>query len=151
TERELRVADFIAWLADHSDMSLLSLYPAVNTLVAQLESEPPSRRYARDHARGQVSRAQLAQAVVDYYGHPAPSDGMFYRARVGDEQIQLSVLTRPEWLRPVDLTTDDAVFAYVPPRPSWSTHVDGHGVSVALDRLAVAEVKGTVMFNNPLY
>ncbi len=150
-ERELRFADFIAWLADHSDASLLSLYATVNTLVARLESEPPSRRYARDHARGQVSRAQLAQAVVDYYGEPARSDGVFYRARVGDEDIQLSVLTRPEWLHSVDLTSGDAAFTYVPPSPAWSAHVDDQGVSVALDRLAMAEVKGTIMFNNPLY
>jgi transcriptional regulator with XRE-family HTH domain len=150
-EHELRFADFIAWLADHSDASLLSLYATVNNLVARLESEPPSRRFARDHARAQVSRAQLARAVVDYYGEPAPNDGVFYRARVGDGDIQLSVLTRPEWLHTVDLTTDDAAFAFVPPSPAWSAHVDDQGVSVALDRLAMAEVKGTIMFNNPLY
>jgi hypothetical protein len=150
-ERDLRTADFVAWLADHSDASFLSLYSAVNAAVARVAAEPPSRRYARDHARGLVSRGQLARAIASYYGDPARSVGMFYRARVGGEGLLLSVLTKPEWLEPVDLTAGSDAFRYVPPTPAWFTHVDELGVSVALDRLASVEVKGTVMVNNPLY
>jgi transcriptional regulator with XRE-family HTH domain len=148
-ERDLRTAEFVAWLADHSDAGFLSLYSAVNTAVARLDAEPPSTRYAREHARGLVTRAQLASAVAKYYGKP--SDSVFYRARVGGDDVLLSVLTRPEWLEPVDLRTGTDLFTFVPLEAAWSPHVDEWGVSVALDRLAAAEVKGTVMVNNPLY
>jgi transcriptional regulator with XRE-family HTH domain len=149
-ERDLRTAEFVAWLANHSDASFLSLYSTVNRAVARLEAEPPSTRYAREHTRALVGRDQLARAIVSYYGERHPG-GAFYRARVAGDEVLLSVLTRPEWLDPVDLGGGRDAFTYVPANPTWSTHLDDRGVSVAVDRLASAEVKGTVMVNNPLY
>jgi transcriptional regulator with XRE-family HTH domain len=149
-ERDLRTTEFIAWLADHSSESFMSLYSSVNAAVARMQAEPPSRRYARDHARGLVARDQLARAVVSYYGDGGPLGG-FYGARVGDTEHLLSIFTRPEWLTPVDLTGGGDSFRYVPPSPAWFAEVENQGVTVALDRLALVEVKGTVMVNNPLY
>jgi transcriptional regulator with XRE-family HTH domain len=150
-ERDLRTAPFIAWLADHSDASFGSLYAAVNAAVARLEAEPPSLRYGREHSRRHVARAQLAEAIARYYGEPPPGS-MLYRARVGDRNVGLSILTRPEWLdTAVPLGGDREAVRYVPPGPARRPELTAEGVAAAVQRLASVEVNGTVMVNNPLY
>lgn len=152
-ERDLRTPEFIGWLAEHSFAGFRTLHSSVNAVVARLDAEPPSVRYAREHARRLVTRDQLARAIVDYYT-PSHSVGTFYRARAGSVGVlSTSILTQPGWLDTIALGTDSEAFRYVPPPPARRRHhlLDQAAVRAAIHRLASVEVNGTVMVNNPLY
>jgi transcriptional regulator with XRE-family HTH domain len=144
--RELRLTDFIAWLADHSSMSFPAVYAAVEQAAARLDAEPRSERLARQHGRRHVGRAQVAAAIADYYGPSA-----LYSVDVQGETVALSVYALPEWLTTVPLRSPHECFRFVPPRPELESLLDDVTLSSAVRRLAAAELSDTVMVNNPLY
>lgn len=153
--RKLRTAEFIAWVADRSDLSFQETYDAVVARVARLEAAAPAVRYGQAHQRAQVTRDQLAQALVAYYCDPSPGDvgAAFYRARVGGVPLILSVLAQPGWLgTAVRLATDQERFRLAADAPDPSAEpLDPAAVEAALLRLADVEMSGTVLVNNPLY
>lgn len=150
-ERDLRTVEFVAWLARHSSLAFRELYTAVNGLVARLESQPPSIRYALEHQRSLVGRDQLADALIAYYS--GLDRGRFYSARLAGTGVHTSILTQPAWIdTAVVLGTDAERFRFVPPDPAGSPpHLSDTEVNTALNRLASVELNGTVMINNPLY
>jgi transcriptional regulator with XRE-family HTH domain len=154
--RDLRTADFVAWLTDHSDVGFEECYKAVSARAAALDIEPPAGRYAREHGRRQVTRNQLSQALWDYYGATTDA-GRFYRARVDglDTPVSLSIFGRPGWLDvapdPPDLGGAQESFRFVPPPTEPPMRLTQPGWWAAVERLASAETTDTVMVNNPLY
>jgi hypothetical protein len=146
----------VAWVADHSRLSFQEAYGAVVEGVEQLAARgPPANRYAEAHRRAQITREQLAQALVDYYQNPSPHDAgaKFYSARVGGVPLALSILIRPGWLSTaIRLGTDQERFQLAAPEVGAAARLpEGPALEAALRRLAAAEVSATVMVNNPLY
>ncbi|MGH8886989.1 MAG: helix-turn-helix domain-containing protein [Egibacteraceae bacterium] len=151
--RKLRTVEFVAWVADRSHLSFQESYDAVVTHVERLEAEAPAVRYGEAYRRGQVTREQLARALVAYYRDTAPGDvgAAFYRACVGGVPLTLSVLVRPGWRdAAVRLATDQERFQLAGPGP-LASRLDGAALEAALLRLAQVETSGTVLVDNPLY
>jgi transcriptional regulator with XRE-family HTH domain len=156
-QRDLRTVDFVAWLAEHSDAGFEECYEAVSVHSVLLDNEPPAARYAREHARRQITRDQLAQALTDYYGRTTPA-GAFYRGRVEgvDASVSLSIFGQPDWFDaapdPPDLGGPQERFRFVTSPPTASgLRLDEAGWRAAVERLASVETTDTVMVNNPLY
>jgi len=153
--RELRTGEFIAWVADHSQISFEEAYEAVAARVDQLMVEAPSRRHAEAHRRSRVTREQFAQALVAYYGDPSIGENgaTFYGARVGEVPLTLSILSRPDWLEAaVRLETDQERFRLATPVSGIpGSPLEDAAVEAALRRLASVEVSDTRFVNNPLY
>lgn len=100
--RTLKTLEFMAWVANSSNLSFQETYDAVEARVDRFEAVAPAVRYEQAHRRGQVTRAQLAHALVTYYRNPCPADvgAAFYRARIGGVPLALSILVgRPGWTR----------------------------------------------------
>jgi len=95
SDRTLRTLDFVSWMADQSNLPFDGLYAAVAERADKLSAEPVAARAARDHARGAIDRAQIAEGVHSYYGEPRTG---FYRATVGGSPFSLTVLTDSRWL-----------------------------------------------------
>ena len=146
-DRALRTAEFVAWIAEHSEASFEDVYVAVAEETDRLAAEPAATTAARVHRAGSVARSQIADAVAGYYR----SDSL-YRARIGPLELHLSIMTEPDWL-------GLAAPLASPDRCSWSlervatppVRLDPAGTRAAITRLALAETSGTVMVNNPLY
>jgi len=153
--RDLKVSPFVAWVADHSRLSFQEAYGAVVEGVEQLAARGPANRYAEAHRRSQITREQLARALVTYYQNPSPDElgAGFYSARVGGVPIALSILVRPDWLgAAVRLGTDQERFQLATPDVAPAVRLpEGTALEAALRRLAAAETSATVMINNPLY
>ncbi len=155
--RELQVTtlEFVAWIADHSRLSFEEAYEAVMARIARLRAGAPSVRHAVAHRRSRVTRDQLAHALVAYYNGSSEGEigTTFYRARVGEAAITLSILLRPSWLRAaVRLDTDQERFRLTTPAVDVSDGpLEEPVVDAALHRVAEAEVAGTAFVNNPLY
>ena len=146
--RELRTDEFISWVAAHSDLTYEAAYRAVAEGADQFASVPPVVRASREHARSQVGRAQIADAVAAYYGDSAA----FYSARVGRHIVHLSVLTDQDWVGLAVPLGGDAESCPPAGRGDGpAIRLNDSQVRSALDRLAAAEVTGTVMVNNTLY
>jgi transcriptional regulator with XRE-family HTH domain len=152
---DLKVSPFVAWIADHSNLSFQEVYGAVVEGVAQLAARGPADRYAEAYRRTQVTREQLARALVAYYQDPSPHEvgARFYQARVGSVPLVLSILVRPDWLgTAIRLGTDQERFQLAAPDTGAMVRLpEGPALEAALRRLAVAETSATVMVNNPLY
>jgi transcriptional regulator with XRE-family HTH domain len=152
---DLKVSPFVAWVADHSSLSFEEAYAAVVKRAHQLSVRTPADRYAEAHRRGQVTREQLARALATYYHDPSPDElgATFYRARVGDAPLALSILVRPDWLgAAVSLGTSQERFRLAVPGAGDTIRLpEGPALEAALHRLAAAETSATVMVNNPLY
>jgi transcriptional regulator with XRE-family HTH domain len=144
--RELRLTDFISWLADHSSMGFPAVYAAVEQAAAQLDAEPRSEQLARQHGRRHVRRDQVAAAIADYY----ETSGL-YTVDVQGDDVCLSIYALPDWLAAVPLGGPHEYFEFVPPRSEFGPQLDDVTLSSAVRRLAAAELSDTVMVNNPLY
>jgi transcriptional regulator with XRE-family HTH domain len=153
--RELKFGEFVAWIADHSHLSFEETYQAVADGVERLEARTPAERYAEAHRRAEITREQLARALVSYYHNPSPRElgAAFYKARVGEASLTLSVVVRPDWLgTTVRLGTDQEQFRLATSEIAGPGRLlDGPPHEAAIHRLATAEASATVMVNNPLY
>src|SRR6266540_4000433 len=116
-QRDLKVSPFVAWVADHSGLSFQEVYGAVVEGVERLTARGHVDRYAEAHRRAQVTREQLARALVAYYQDLSPDEhGAFYQARVGGVPLALSILVRPDWLgTTIRLGTDQERFQLAAP------------------------------------
>jgi hypothetical protein len=146
---ELQVDALLAWMADHAGVSVQQAYDTVVARARQRTARDPAERYARADRQRRVSRAQIAQAIIDWYSDDGSAG--FYRATVGTEPITASMLVRPQWLDvAVRLGTDQEEFHFQP-----SIHIETLtsevGVQAALDRLAAVEAAGTVLDNHPIF
>ena len=154
-QRDLKVSPFVAWVADHSRLSFQEAYGAVVDGVEQLAARGPADRYAAAHRRAQITREQLARALVTYYQDPSPHKvgARFYSARVGGVPLALSILIQPDWLgEAIRLSTDQERFQLAAPDVGAAVRLpEGPALEAALRRLAAAETSATVMVNNPLY
>ena len=147
-DRELRTKEFISWVAEHSALSYEAAYRAVTEGAEKFASVSFVMRAACVDARAQVGRAQIADAVADYYGHSAA----FYSARVGQRVVHLSVLTNQDWVGlAVPLGGGAESCAPAGRGEGPAVRLSDSQARSALDRLAAAEVTGTVMVNNSLY
>jgi transcriptional regulator with XRE-family HTH domain len=155
SQRDLKVSPFVAWVADHSGLSFQEAYGAVVEGVERLTARGHVDRYAEAHRRAQVTREQLARALVAYYQDPSPDEhgATFYQARVAGVPLALSILVRPDWLgTAIRLGTDQERFQLAAPDVGATVRLpEGPALEAALRRLAVAETSATVMVNNPLY
>jgi hypothetical protein len=100
-----------------------------------------------DRPRTVTGRAEVARALAEYY-RPA-GDYLRYTARVDDERIETSVLTRPEWtdLRlPLGRGVDRMILTTAQ-RPATQLRL----ANAAVKRVAAVIASGTRMVNNPLY
>ncbi|MGH8932842.1 MAG: helix-turn-helix domain-containing protein [Egibacteraceae bacterium] len=152
--RELGTLEFMAWVAHRSELSFQETYEAVAARIEKLEAAAPAIRYEQAHRRGQVTRAQLAQALATYYRDPCPADvgAAFYRARVGDVPLSLSILVQPAWLdAAVRLASDQERFRLTAAPDPMARPLEGDALEAALLRLADVEISHTVFVNNPLY
>lgn len=147
-ERDLRTADFVGWLADHSSHSFQEIYAAVSTMVARIEASPPSIRHGDIHARRSTTRAEIAEATARYYDEPGP--GVFYRADVAGADLRLTILTSPNWLTVVKVGADQERTHFLP-TSAPAPHLDGFAMEAAARCLAAVELTDTVLVNNPLY
>jgi transcriptional regulator with XRE-family HTH domain len=143
--RDLRLAGFVSWLADHCDRPFEDIYRAVCDTADRLDREPAATRHTTGHARSQVTRDTATRALHDRYG-----PDRFVAATVDGQPVSTSMVARPGWLRPVTLGGVDERFAYQPPGPR-TVRLDDVTVDAAVHRLARAERDGTVMVDNPLY
>jgi transcriptional regulator with XRE-family HTH domain len=154
-QRDLKVSQFVAWVADHSRLSFQEAYGSVVRGVERLAARGPAARYEEAHRRAQITREQLARALVTYYQDPSPRElgARFYSARVGGVPLALSVLVRPDSLgAAVRLGADQERFQLAAPDLGAAVRLpEGPALEAALRRLAAAEASATVMINNPLY
>jgi len=151
--RTLGTLEFMAWVAERSGLSFQEIYDAVVARIDRLEAVAPALRYEQAHRRGQITRAQLAQALASYYRDPCPGDigAAFYRARVGGVPLATSILVQPSWLdATVALATDQERFRLAAADP-LAGPLNGVALEAALLRLANVEISGTVFVNNPVY
>lgn len=150
SDRTLRTLDFVSWMADQSNLPFDGLYAAVAERADKLSAEPVAVRAARDHARGAIDRAQVADALHRYYGEPKTG---FYTATVGGSPFPLTVLTDSRWLGlEVPLDADHQDFRLSRPETApFFADVTPTAVGAAVARLATVEITDTVLVNNPLY
>lgn len=154
--RKLKTTQFVAWIAEHSALSFQDAYEAVAAHAEWLEAQPPAMRHAQEHARNNVTRQDIAKALVAYYGDASSGNtgATFYKARVGGSSLTLSIMTKRVWLgTAVQLDSEQERFLLnnelrigVPVGP-----LVGTALEAALLRLASVEVTDTVLVNNPLY
>lgn len=152
----LRTASLVSWIADRSDWSFQEAYDFVRSFATQLEAEPPALGYARAHARSRVTRQDVADALIEFYGAGEThgrDDLRFYRPRIGGTRdLALSILTSPSWLHlVVELGTSAEHFTFTPPTETAHVPLSPVAVRAALQRLAEVETAETVLVNNPLY
>jgi hypothetical protein len=145
--RQLRTGEFIAWVAEHSGFSYEEAYAAVAEEVDRLAATPPITLATRDHASSHVGRALLADAVVAYYGEPAA----FYTVRVGQAVRTLSILIEEGSAGVAVPLGGGEESCRLSTGGGITIRLTDAQVRAALNRLAGAEVRGTVMVNNPLY
>ena len=98
-----------------------------------------------------MTRSDLADAVAAYYDLPA-GDASLYRARVGSDELTLSLLTRPRLARrsgAARISTHEQI-AFEPDLGA-DVQLDDATTRAAIARLAEVEVTDTVMVNSPIY
>ena len=147
--RTLRTTDFIAWLADHTDMPFGAVYAAVAEAADRAEAVPFAARAAAEHAKASHTQGEIAAAVQNYYAGPKG----FYAATVGETELSLSVLIEPEWVD-LRLPLDQDHQRFHLERTSAASQpitLPPVGLGAAIERLASVEVANTVVFDNPLY
>jgi transcriptional regulator with XRE-family HTH domain len=149
--RELRTVEFVAWLSDRSGRSFTDLYESVAAVADRHDAEPPGARLGREHSRSRVIRSHLADALDRYYGERPTGEG-FYRADVGGQRVNLSVLTRETWTgASVPLASKAEQFVLDLADPLAAPDLDELGTDAAVARLGAIEAADTVLINNPIY
>jgi transcriptional regulator with XRE-family HTH domain len=156
SSRELKIVELMAWVSDHSSLSFQEVYGAIATRVEQLHAQPPANRYAEAHRHRQITREDIAKALVTYYHDASPGGenrAMFYRACVGGVPLTMSVMVQRGWLgTSVRLGSDQERFRLADLGVATPTApLEGPALEAALLRLASVEVCNTVLINNPLY
>jgi len=105
----------------------------------------------RNARRNRVGRAQVAAALVDYYGPVGAGYGM-YRARYGELAVVTSVVTRAGWLDlDCALTADRDRVRFVASELGARRALSRAGADAAVERLAEAVTLGVRIANLPLY
>ncbi len=151
SDRDLQTVEFVSWISDHSDRSFSDVYQDVAVLADRHEQESASARHTRSHAQASISRASLADAMIDYYGPPRDEFDVF-RVNVGEEELRLSLLTRPTWFESsVPLGTSAERMALHLDAPDSTAELSGPTYQGAISRLARAEIDPRVMVNSPIY
>ncbi len=145
--QELRTEDFVVWLAEHSGAELGEEWKAVSDGANQVAATPRAERVAAERRTANVSRAQIAEAVTDYYGSPED----LYRAEIGGQQLATSIVSCPEWTGLDISLSGGRETATVIGDSAAPLEVLPGGQQAAIRRLAAAEVDGTVMVNDLLY
>ncbi|GAB2763959.1 hypothetical protein GCM10027174_45750 [Salinifilum aidingensis] len=105
----------------------------------------------RRHRRGMVDQRQLANALVEYYSERSAGTGA-YSARVAENELMTSLLTRPEWLDlacPLDPDHDLSELS-ADPAPH-EVEFDALAADRAVQRMAEIVVDETTLVNAPLY
>jgi hypothetical protein len=102
--------------------------------------------------RRRIGQQQIADALRDYYGD-LPKGYGWYSARYGhDTEVVTSIVTCPDWLDlecPLDATHDRLKLARA--TTDGVTRLDEEAANAAAQRLAEAQVTGTVLVDRPLY
>ncbi|GLZ37163.1 transcriptional regulator [Actinokineospora sp. NBRC 105648] len=101
----------------------------------------------RGHRRAQVTQADVAAALTEYYG-----DHGLYRARFGDQHFATSIHTRPTWLDlacPL-LPRHDRLRATTS-IPDVPLGLDEQAATAAVNRLAETLTLGVRLVDSPLY
>jgi hypothetical protein len=146
--RGLKADEFVAWIAEHSALDYGEAYRQVCRRIDDAESTPYSFRHAHDRELLRVTRADLASWLSAYYG--TASD--FYAAQVGRAAVTLSVVAPTTWTGlSVPLGGDSECCELDRTVPVPVTRLNDRQLAAALDRLAAAEMAGTVLVNDPLY
>jgi DNA-binding XRE family transcriptional regulator len=102
--------------------------------------------------RVNASRADVAQALLNYYGDPGIQDGGTYRVRIGDRDVLTSIITRSQWLDlacPLKPAHDRLMLAGS--SPGWQAEVDDFGAKCAVRRLKEVVALGVRLTNAPIY
>ena len=117
---------------------------APGTTRARVEARAPGDRRVGQPA----GRSRLVEALVCYYGDPAPGYSM-YQGRCGQVEVTTSILTRPEWTELACLLTPqtDRIVLQADVRPPRQV-VDG---GAAVQRLADAAAHDVRIADVPLY
>ena len=152
-DRKLRTVDFVGWLADHSAAGFRETYEAVALAADRAELGRSALRRDREFQRAGVARRVLVEALTDYYGGAGQADcDRLYRARVGDRELALTILSeRPNIAAPVPLGGDVESVRFVAPPVAPAIKLGEVERLAAVARMAEVEVTDTVMVNNPLY
>ncbi|MFC7615348.1 hypothetical protein ACFQV2_19450 [Actinokineospora soli] len=154
TDAELRLLDdpditaALDWLDQHTGWEPGGSRHAVADRLARLDLRELQDRRAR---RTRVSQRDLADALAAYYGASTTDHGR-YTARVGDQAVQTSVLTHPDWLDlDCPLIPQHDRLTVVSASPDADLVLDVEASDPAVERLAAALAMRTRMINNPLY
>jgi hypothetical protein len=107
--------------------------------------------HARDvaHARRQVTRHAIAEALAAYY---KPREGFTaYKVSCAGQTALTSILTRAEWLNlRLTLGQDDSMTLSTTGPPRLGT-LDDQAAAIAVRRVADALSSGTPLINTPIY
>lgn len=144
---ELRTEEFVAWLAAHSNAEFSSLWTAVAEEAGRLTALPRLERAAVQNRRSNVTRAAIADALRSWYGDPSG----LYQARVGSQELSLSVMSRTEWIGvsiPLGGESEEVACAL---SSAGAPDIRGPGLDAAVRRLAAVEASDTVMVNDLVY
>ncbi|GGS28271.1 transcriptional regulator [Actinokineospora fastidiosa] len=154
TDAELRLLDdpditaALDWLDQHAGWEPGGSRHAVAVRLARLDLRELQDRRAR---RTRVSQRDLADALAAYYGASTTDHGR-YTARVGDQAVQTSVLTHPDWLDlDCPLIPQHDRLTVVSASPDAELILDVEASDPAIERLAAALAMRTRLINNPLY
>jgi hypothetical protein len=141
------ISDALQWLDSHAGWQPGEARRRVGLELGALDMDLLE---TRGHRRGSVGRAELAEAVANYYDPAAPRH--FYSFRHAGQRRTTSVLTRSDWLDlrfPLGTGRDNIVLdAREGPAPQ---RLDGHALAAAIQRLAETLATGTRMVNAPIY
>jgi hypothetical protein len=151
---EVRSADFIEWIAEHSRLTVREAHERLTARIAETRDVPESARHQRAYTRAHLTRDRLVAALERYYAASSHEDCGLYRAHVSGHTLVTSVLTKPGWLQTrVPLGTPAEQFEFIPPTaaPLPTPLLEGELLDAAIDRLAQAELSATVLVNNPIY
>jgi hypothetical protein len=144
---DLAVSDAMRWLDSHAGWPAGEARRRVRLELGALDLD---RLETLAQRRGNVSRAELADALKAYYSPSAPH--RFYAFSYGGQQLMTSVVTRLEWLDlalPLGQGRDNLTLD--PGKQSPRQPLRGVAVDAAVRRLAETLATGTRMVNAPLY
>ena len=144
---DLAISDALRWLDSHAGWPAGEARRRVRLELGALDVD---RLETVAERRGNVGRAELADALKAYYSAEAPY--RFYAFSHGGQQLATSVVTQPEWLDlalPLGQGRDNLTLdpgKQSPPQP-----LQGVAVDAAVRRLTETLATGTRMVNAPLY
>jgi hypothetical protein len=144
---DLAVGDALRWLDSHAGWPAGEARRRVRLELSALDMDKLETLAQR---RGNVGRAELADALNAYYSPKAPY--RFYAFGHGGQQLMTSVVTQPEWLDlalPLGQGRDKLTLD--PGKQSPPQLLRDVAVDAAVCRLAETLATGTRMVNAPIY